>query len=110
MEAVSCCFDVHWLLQGFEGLGFEVLTRLVRWLLQEFEGNADSAAEVGRWSVARAIALAEMTSDRVQWLQAQGPARSDSQRLTLAEAEAEEVRAPKTPRARNRKNLRIVRP
>lgn len=42
----------------------------------------------------RAIALAEMASERLQWLQAQGPPRSDPQRFTLAEAEAEEVRAP----------------
>ena len=62
--------------------------------MQEFEGNADSGGEVGRWRVQRAIALAEMASERLQWLQAQGQPRSDPQRFTLAEAEAEEVRAP----------------
>ena len=43
--------------------------------------------------MARAAALAELAGDRVVWLQAQGPTRSDAQRLTLAEAEAEEVRS-----------------
>ena len=33
-------------------------------------------------------------SFELQWLQAQGPPRSDPQRFTLAEAKAEEVRAP----------------
>lgn len=60
-------------------------------LLQEFDGNSESASAVSAWAMARAVALAELAADRVVWIQGQGNARSDAQRLTLAEAEAEEV-------------------
>ena len=41
--------------------------------------------------MARAAALAELAAERVVWLQAQGHVQGEGQRLTLAEAEAEEV-------------------